>query len=130
MRFLGIFCVFSLLLINNANAVLKIDITQGNVEPVPVAINNFLDMNGQENALGTQVREVIENDLKISGLFRAIDQKAFIEKPNIDQKPTFQSWRQIGAMAVSSGRITTVSYTHLDVYKRQCWHLTMVAHYK
>lgn len=106
MRLLSIFFALTLLFLNSANAVLKIDITQGNVEPLPVAINNFLDMSGQENALGTQVREVIENDLKISGLFRPIDQAAFIEKPNIDQKPTFQNWRQLGAMAVTSGRIT------------------------
>lgn len=90
----------------NANAALKIDITQGNVEPMPIAISEFYDINGNATSLGAQIRDVVEADLKSSGLFRPIDNGAFLENLTVDKKPNFANWRQIGAMAFSSGRIT------------------------
>lgn len=89
-----------------AQAALKIDINQGNVDPLPIAISQFLDINGSGSDLGNEIKKVVENDLQSSGLFRAIEEKAFLEALNIDSKPTFGVWRQIGAMAVTSGRIT------------------------
>lgn len=90
----------------DANAALKIDITQGQVDPMPIAINDFYDGNGQLSSLGSQIREVVENDLKSSGIFRPISKDAFLENLTLDKKPTFASWRQIGSLAFSSGRIT------------------------
>lgn len=90
-------------------AVVRIDLTQGNTEPLPVAINNFFDKNGQGNQLGVQIREVIENDLRNSGLFRPIDQAAFLETPSLEKKPNFVNWRQVGALVVSAGRISNHS---------------------
>lgn len=90
----------------SAQAALKIDITQGNVDPMPIAINDFFDESGAPTNLGRDIREIIENDLKNSGLFKPISHNAFLEKPQVDQVPSFRSWRQIGALAVSTGKIT------------------------
>ncbi len=90
----------------DARAALKIDITQGQVDPMPIAISDFYDASGQSSSLGSQIREVVENDLKSSGIFRPISKDAFLENLTIDKKPTFTSWRQIGALAFTSGRIT------------------------
>jgi TolB protein len=90
---------------SNAWAVLKIDITQGNVDPMPIAISNLLDDSGENTSLGNDIREVIENDLKSSGLFRPISQNAFLEKLKVEQVPNFANWRQIGAMALTSARL-------------------------
>jgi TolB protein len=98
----GIIC----LICANASAALKIDITHGQVDPMPIAINDFYDATGQFSSLGSQIKSVIENDLKSSGIFRPIDQAAFLESLTIDKKPAFSGWRQIGAMALTSGRIT------------------------
>jgi TolB protein len=95
-----------LFLYTNAFAVLKIDITQGNVDPIPVAINSFYTANGSEDSIGTQIKEIIEKDLKSSGIFRPLDSNAFLEPLTVDKVPTYVSWRQIGALAVSSGKIT------------------------
>jgi TolB protein len=89
-----------------AQAALKIDITQGQVDPMPIAIGDFYDTTGSSSSLGSQIREVVENDLKSSGIFRPISKDAFLESITIDKKPTFASWRQIGALAFTSGRIT------------------------
>jgi len=62
----GIIC----LICANASAALKIDITHGQVDPMPIAINDFYDATGQFSSLGSQIKSVIENDLKSSGIFR------------------------------------------------------------
>ncbi|MFI4984063.1 MAG: Tol-Pal system beta propeller repeat protein TolB [Rickettsiales bacterium] len=95
-----------LLIATNAHATLKIDITQGNVEPMPIGLNSFYTPEGAEDDVGKQIREVIVNDLVKSGLFRSIEQRAFLEQVQVNAVPTFVSWRQIGAMAVSTGMIT------------------------
>jgi TolB protein len=89
-----------------AQAVLKIDITQGNVDPMPVAIGEFFVSQGTTSSLSEEVRLVIENDLRSSGLFRPIDKNGFLEMLTIDKTPNFISWRQIGALAFTSGRIS------------------------
>lgn len=91
--------------VNSANATLKVDITQGNVEPIPIAINDFLDQSGNVDEVGTQIRDIVENDLKSSGLFRPISKSAFLERGTIDKAPNFVSWRQIGSHALTTGRI-------------------------
>ena len=63
-----------------ALAELKIDITRGNVEPMPIAISRFVGSIG-DNQLGADIAAVVSADLERSGLFRPIDPKAFIQKP-------------------------------------------------
>jgi len=98
--------VFLILVCSSASAALKIDITQGNVEPMPIAINPFYDESGFENEFAKNMKDVITNDLVGSGLFRSIDSETFLEKLTADQVPTHVSWRQIGALAVSSAKVT------------------------
>ena len=57
-----------------ASAALKIDITQGNVEPLPIAVLDFVS----EDGVGIQLAQVVTADLERSGLFRPIDRAAFI----------------------------------------------------
>ena len=57
-----------------AMAALKIDITQGNVEPLPIAV---LDFDG-EGTVGQDLAGVIVADLERSGLFRPVDREAFM----------------------------------------------------
>ena len=90
-----------------AAAVLRLDVTQGNVQPVPIAIPDFIGAQLQEPALGRSVSEIIASNLHRSGLFAPIDQAAYIEKiSNIDAQPRFPDWRQINAQALVAGRVT------------------------
>lgn len=104
MRLILLF-IFTFISISSSHAALKVDINQGNVEPIPVAINDFLDASGGVDSIGTQIREIVENDLQSSGLFRPISQSAFLEKPAISAIPKFLNWRQIGSLGVTTGRI-------------------------
>jgi TolB protein len=89
-----------------AHAELKIDITKGNTEPMPIAIT-ILTGQGQGDATGERISAVIAADLERSGLFRPISSQAFIEQvTNGDAVLRFADWRQINAQAVVTGTIT------------------------
>ena len=84
-----------------AFAVVEIDINKGNVQPLPIAINDF------SGKLGDQISGVVQADLKRSGLFAPIDKTAFIQKGlTTDQSPTFTDWTVINAQALVVGRVS------------------------
>ncbi|MBZ9654640.1 Tol-Pal system beta propeller repeat protein TolB [Phyllobacterium lublinensis] len=86
-----------------ARAEVTIDITKGTVEPLPIAITDFLS----GDQLGANISGVIAADLERSGLFAPIDKGAFIEKiSNPDAAPRFEDWKVINAQALVTGRVT------------------------
>lgn len=86
-----------------AKAVVEININKGVVEPLPIAITDFLS----GDQLGAQISAVVAADLERSGLFAPIDKKAFIEKiSNPDAAPRFEDWKVINSQALVTGRIT------------------------
>jgi TolB protein len=96
-----------LLLPSRAGAQTKLQVTEGNVAPLPIAITNFVAGTPADGEVGVGVTQVITNNLKRSGLFAPIDQAAFIERiTDIDKAPQFQSWKTINAQALVMGRMT------------------------
>lgn len=85
-----------------ARALVEIDVNKGVIEPLPIAIPDFLgDPEGQE------ISAIIAADLKRSGLFAPIDASAFIEKisdPNA--QPRFEDWKVINAQALVTGALS------------------------
>lgn len=89
-----------------AQALVEIDVTQGNVEPLPIAIPDFSGPGGDAE-VARDVSAVIASDLRRSGLFRPLDPASFIEQNvNVGTPPQFGSWRPIGAQALVVGSVT------------------------
>jgi TolB protein len=90
-----------------ALAQLKLDVTQGNIRPMPIALPDFLAEPGVPDPnMGRNITQIIASNLRRSGLFIPIDQKTYIEKiSNINQSPRFNDWKQIGADALVTGRL-------------------------
>ncbi len=89
-----------------ARALVEIDVNKGNVEPLPIAVTDFLS----SNEIGAEITSVIAADLQRSGLFAPIDKGAFIEKiSNPDAAPRFEDWKVINAQALVTGRVTQES---------------------
>ena len=87
-----------------AEAQLRVDITRGTVEPMPIAIPEFFGKTPQEIDTGRKMANLISADLERSGLFRPIDRRAFIQKvAALRVKPRFGDWRQINAQALVAG---------------------------
>jgi len=85
----------------------KLEITKGNVQPIPIALPDFAGGSPADGEMARNVTQVITNDLRRSGLFAPIDPAAYIEKiVNIDAMPRFPDWRVINAQALVTGRLT------------------------
>jgi TolB protein len=89
-----------------ARAELHLDITRGKVEPLPIAIPDFAGAGQNESQLGHDLTQVMSADLERSGLFKPLDQRAFIEKITTTQtQPRFADWRILNAQALVTGSV-------------------------
>jgi TolB protein len=90
-----------------ARAVLSVDLNKGNVQPLPIALPEFVAGAPTDAEAAHSVTQVITANLRRSGLFAPIDPAAFIEKiVNPDVQPRFPDWRAINAQALVTGRIS------------------------
>jgi TolB protein len=94
------------LAVGRATAQLRVDITRGNVEPIPIAVSPFAGDGGRSGELGRAIAEVVAADLDSSGLFRTLDRRAYIQSPEeLRGVPRFADWRQIDAQALVAGTV-------------------------
>jgi TolB protein len=85
---------------NAAAAPLRVDVNQGNVQPLPIAIPDF---NGTQPA--PDIASVVRADLERSGLFKPLDPKSFVEQvKDINVPPNFANWRVINAQGLVTGQ--------------------------
>jgi TolB protein len=106
---LGLFALGALTLANPARAVVELNITQGTIQPLPIAVADFAGDGTVDPQIAREVSEVVANDLRSSGLFMPIDQAAFIERGvATDTLPRFEDWRVVNAQALVVGRIGAV----------------------
>ena len=99
-------------------ALIEVDITRGNLNPLPVAVSPLaIDKNSKDNFkkilkkenLGSEISKIVENNLKQSGLFNPLNKDAFLQKPEIaNLKPRFEDWNLIKAQALITGKVTLV----------------------
>jgi TolB protein len=89
------------LAVSPARAELHIDITRGQVAPLPIAIPNFA---GGANTYAQDITQVLAADLQRSGLFQPIDPKAFVDPDAATRTPPrYNDWRVINAQALVTG---------------------------
>jgi TolB protein len=89
-----------------ALAVVELNITQGKIQALPIAIPDFVGDGSVDPATAREISDVVASDLRTSGLFAPIDQAAFIEKAlSPDAVPNFDDWRVLNAQALVVGRI-------------------------
>jgi len=94
--------------VSSALAALRVDVTQGNIQPLPIAIPDFNAANPADTSAGANIASVVRADLQRSGLFRSLDPKSFVEQlKGVNATPTFANWRVINAQALVSGQATT-----------------------
>jgi len=110
-----IICFISFLKTTNSYSLIEIDITRGNLNPLPMAVSPlFQDKKSIKESqktlklddVGSEISKVIENNLKQSGLFNPLSKDSFIQKPDIAHlKPRFEDWSLIKAQALITGKV-------------------------
>lgn len=104
---------------------LRIEITGGQVEPMPIAVPAFFDEGGAGD-LVAEVRAVVAADLTGTDLFREIPEQAQVARPaGFDAPVAYPDWRAINAEALvlgsvaASGDTVTVKFRLFDVFSGQ-----------
>jgi len=102
----------------NSFALIEVDITRGNLSPLPIAVSPLsLDKESKQNLqkilkkddIGSEISIVVENNLRKSGLFNPLNKDSFLQKPDIAHlKPRFEDWALIKAQALITGKVTFV----------------------
>ena len=110
-----IFFVFLFFIISfkNAYSLIKVDITRGNLNPLPIAISPLhVDSKSEKlslfdtDKLGEEISKVIEQNFRSTGLFNPLKKDSFVQKPDIAHlKPRFEDWRLIKAQALITGKV-------------------------
>jgi len=111
---LSIFFLF--ILSKSVNALVEVDITRGNLDPLPIAVSPLYIEPGSKDIkrdnkviknIGEEISKVIEVNFKRSGLFNPLKKESFVQKPDIAHvKPRFEDWRLIKAQALVTGKVT------------------------
>ena len=83
----------------------RADITTGTFEPIPVAIPDFNSGTAEGREIGKQLKAVITNDLRSTGMFRMLNEASFLEQLRSGVTPAFENWTQIGAQGLVAGEI-------------------------
>ena len=80
---------------NNSYSLIEVDITRGNLVPLPIAVSPLHVDPTSENTeevkikeLGDNVSEIIETNFKATGLFNPLNKDAFVQKPYCSFKTT------------------------------------------
>ncbi len=112
------FILFFLLNINNAYSLIEVDITRGNLNPLPIAVSPLFsdsdikqELKNKTNIseLGEKISEVVENNLRRTGLFNPLEKNAFLQNPDVAHlKPRFEDWKLIKAQALITGQVKFV----------------------
>ena len=115
-RFLLI--IFFIFVPFKAIALIEVDITRGNLNPLPIAVSPLsIDENSRKNFekilkqknIASEISSIVENNLKTSGLFNPLNKDAFLQKPEIaNLKPRFEDWNLIKAQALITGKVSFV----------------------
>ena len=105
--------LFFLLQTNKVFSLIEVDITRGNLDPLPIAVsplhvdpNSKTSSNIKVKELGEKISEIVEKNFKSTGLFNPLKKDAVVQKPDIAHlKPRFEDWRLIKAQALVTGKL-------------------------
>jgi TolB protein len=89
-----------------AQAPLRIEITEGVIEPMPFAAPGFVPDSAGATDLARQITGVVVADLSGTGLFREVPPAAHIAKvTSLDAAVQFADWKAINAQALITGAV-------------------------
>ena len=89
------------------NGPLRIEITEGVIEPLPVAIPDLVPEGAGAGDWGQRIARVVAEDLTGTGLFREIPSSAFISQVSSFSAPVqYADWKAINAQALVAGAVS------------------------
>ena len=78
--------LLNFLLINKSYSLIEVDITRGNLDPLPIAVSPLhVDINSERykdlkiKELGNNISKIIEYNFRATGLFNPLKKEAFVQ---------------------------------------------------
>ncbi len=103
----------------SAQGRVRIDITQGTVEPMPIAAPEFIAAGPVSQGIARDITDVVKADLDRSGLFAVIDPRAYIEDlTSVNVRPRFADWRLINAQVLVAAEVRDLPDGRIEVATR------------
>ena len=126
LTFLAALCVLSVPMQSLAQEPLRIELTEGVIEPLPFASPDFVPENSAARDLSKKIAQLVAEDLAGTGLFREIPDNAHISQITSFSSPVqFADWKAINAQALITGAVSlqagrlTVKFRVYDVFANQ-----------
>jgi TolB protein len=95
---------------------LKIEITDGVIEPLSFAVPVFEAENSAAREIAAEISSIVVADLTSSGLFREIPKNRFIAQRKTFEEPVrFPDWRAVNAQALVTAAVKTNGSGQLTV---------------
>lgn len=129
MKHLASLCLGAVCLFGATGAVvaqdgpLRIEITEGVIEPLPFAVPDFVPGSGEAGETARQISRVIAADLTGTGLFREVPASAYISQvADFGAPVAYADWKAINAQALITGAVNvaggnvTVQFRVYDVF--------------
>ncbi len=105
---------------------LRLQITEGVIEPMPFAVPAFVPENSGGSQYGDALARVIAANLSNTGLFREVPQQAHIARiTSFDAGVSYSDWRAVNVQALITGAVSvqgnrmTVKFRLFDVLTGQ-----------
>lgn len=118
-----ILLLFLCCLTQAANAVLKIDITEGIEGATPIAIIPF-KWSGAEKPVDADISAIVSSDLARSGKFSSVPERELLAQPQRPEDIHFKTWRVagvdhlvIGAVQKAANGMFKVEFRLFNVYR-------------
>ncbi|WP_096084901.1 Tol-Pal system beta propeller repeat protein TolB [Agaribacterium haliotis] len=87
---------------SEALAQITIEITQGMDDPTPIAVVPFAGIKPKSD---DNIRNIVSNDLQMSGFFHSIPTADMLAFPSSEQDIYYRDWRLLGAAYIVIGRV-------------------------
>ena len=104
----------------------EIDITEGKIEPLPIAVTKFNYEKNNEEDYSLKIVNVISNNLNNTGLFKLLSSESFLQSENeAFFQPLFSDWRLIDANFLVSGKVKIennllkINFKLWDIYQEK-----------
>jgi TolB protein len=109
-KILAVLLVCFVFVQHSAKAELQVDVTQGKLEPVPIAVTTFHADRPELVSIARRLPEVITANLERTGLFKALNPRSFIQTTGsiAQDGPRFGEWRSINAEALVTGTVSAL----------------------
>ena len=99
---------------------LDIEITEGVVEPIPIAFPDFITNNFSSTIKANEISKIIQNDLLKTSLFRIVPKGSYIsDLTSIDAPVQFSDWRAINTDLLVTGSVSIIN--ELITIKFRLW---------